>query len=73
MNAERRKNIAAAIKLAQDAKSMLEEARGEEEDYFENMPEGLKMSERGDMAEEVIQALDEAIDSFNALDELEDL
>jgi DNA repair exonuclease SbcCD ATPase subunit len=72
MNANRRKAIKLAIshlqglkerleKLSselQDEKQVLEELRDEEQEYFDNMPEGLKNGEKGENAEASISALD---------------
>jgi len=46
---------------------LLEECKGEEQDYLDNMPEGLKNGDRGSNAETAIQAMQEGMD---ALDEL---
>lgn len=66
MNKQRRNDILnLAYKVAglagtlteymEDAESIKEE----EEEYFDNMPEGLQGSEKGDMAQEAIGALEE--------------
>lgn len=43
-----------------DARSIIETARDEEQEYYDNMPEGLQAGERGDKTQEAIDALDEA-------------
>lgn len=43
----------------------LERLRDEEQDYFDNMPENLQYSQRGQDAEESVDLLDEAIDQLN--------
>ena len=75
MNAERRKQIDAAILLvayAQEAKSAAQEAIDEiaqaEREYFDNMPESLQAGEKGRCAEEVSDALDEAVSSLDGMD-----
>lgn len=75
MNAERRKQIDAAILLvayAQEAKSAAQEAIDEiaqaEREYFDNMPESLQAGEKGQRAEEVSDALDEAVSSLDGMD-----
>lgn len=50
----------------EDLKSGFEGARDEEQEYYDNMPEGLQGSEKGQMAEAAISALDEIL---SALDE----
>lgn len=54
MNQERRKQI-------EEAKSILESARDDEQEYFDNMPDSLKDGEKGEKAQTAIDALDEAI------------
>lgn len=67
MNADRRKQIQRAIELLEEAKGILETARDDEQDYFDNMPESFQQGEKGQRAEEVIGNLEEAND---ALDEV---
>ena len=74
MNKQRRKMIADVVERLEAAKSDLEMIRDEEQDAFDNMPEGLQGSERGEMMEEAIGHLEEAVDSLEtALDELEEI
>jgi hypothetical protein len=61
MNKARRKMIEDAMALVESAKSMLEEARDEEQEYFDNMPESLQSSEKGENAESAIACLDDVI------------
>ena len=64
MNKERRKKInLQAIKLAEIAES-LKNLLDEEQEYFDNMPENLQGSERGETAEEAIGILEEAVESI---------
>ena len=73
MNAERRKTLEEATGLLDDAKSMIEGCRDEEQDYFDDMPENLQGSERGERAEEVVGSLDSVIDSIEtALQEIDE-
>ncbi len=51
--------------MIQNAHDVLEEVRDEEQDAFDNLPEGLQDSERGDMMQEAIGNLDEAIDNLD--------
>lgn len=56
-----------------DAQSQLETLRDEEQEYFDNMPEGLQAGDKGSVAEEAIGNLEQAVDSadevVNQLDE----
>ena len=57
----------------EEIKNELEDILYEEEDYFDNMPENLQGSIRGEAAEEAIDYLTEAIDSLEvAIGETED-
>jgi len=60
MNNDRRKEINKAIGLLQEALNILEVARDEEGDTFNNMPENLQNSERGQQTEEAYNQLEEA-------------
>jgi hypothetical protein len=59
MNQQRRDKIAQAVLL-------LQEARDEEQDAFDNLPEGLQSGERGQAMEASVSHLDEAITSAEA-------
>ena len=45
--------------------SVIEDSLGEEQDYFDNMPESIQNSEKGEMAQEAIDKLQEAVDLVN--------
>lgn len=49
MNAERRKRLSAALEQLEAAKSEIEEIQQEEQEAYDNMPEGLQESERGEI------------------------
>lgn len=52
--------------------SEIETLRDEEQDYFDNMHDGLKSSEKGENAETAISALDSAISNVEtAIEELD--
>jgi uncharacterized coiled-coil DUF342 family protein len=75
MNKDRRNQIAeVAAKLADlealrdEIKEAIENIRDEEQEYFDNMPEGLQQSDRGYAAEEAISQLDEAVSALEDLD-----
>jgi hypothetical protein len=60
MNAERRKELDKVFGLIEEAKSILENVAGEEQDAFDNLPEGLQQAERGQAMEEAVSALNDA-------------
>ena len=74
MNKERRMKISKIIQEIDNIKSRLQNILNEEESVFENMPENLQGSMRGEESEEAIDYMDEAIESLgNAIDQLEEI
>lgn len=65
MNKQRRKRITEAMELLQQAQAIIEEVKDEEQDAFDNLPEGLQGSERGEAMEEAISNLEEAYDNMD--------
>ena len=72
MNNERRKQIEEAQGLLDNAREILDIAANEEQDSFDNLPEGLNVSERGERMDEiacqlsdVVTALEEAFETLN--------
>lgn len=61
MNRERRKEIAQALAMIDEAKTLLETCRDDEQEYFDNMPESFQSGEKGELAQTAIDLLDEAI------------
>lgn len=71
MNKNRRKEIKTVIDELDKLGARIEELRDEEQGYFDNMPEGIQWSEKGDAVQETIDDMDEAIDSIqNCVDAL---
>jgi hypothetical protein len=64
MNKERRKEIARAIAMIEEAKSILETCSDEEQDYFDNMPESFQDGQKGEDAQTAIDALDEGVSNL---------
>ena len=72
MNALRRKELRKAIELIEQAKSIVEQMQAEEQDCFDNLPEGIQNSERGEAIEECAYKLDEVLEGLEEqVDELE--
>lgn len=65
MNKQRRARLSEAHSLLGRAASIVERAKDEEQDSFDNLPENLQSSERGEIMEEAIDELQTAIDSIN--------
>lgn len=61
MNRQRRIRIEQAISLLHQAREHLEAIHDEERSAFENLPENLQMSERGQKMEEGAELLDGVI------------
>lgn len=58
MNAQRRKEIAKAIALIEDAIAILDSVAEEEREAYDNLPESLQYSERGERMEECAEAIE---------------
>ena len=73
MNKVRRKELQNLFDIISAAQEQLEALRDEEDDYKENIPENLQGSERYEIAEAAVDALDSALDSLqDALDSIEE-
>ena len=64
MNSKRRKDIEKAVEFLYEAKSMLENLLEEEQNDFDNLPEGIQCSERGEKMEEYIGYIEDSISSI---------
>ena len=62
MNKQRRKAIGDIYDKLIDIQSDLEYIRDEEQESFDNLPESIQYSERGERMEEYISSLEEALD-----------
>lgn len=71
MNNQRRKQIQKALNLLAEAKDILEEVMNAEQEAFDNLPEGLQCSEKGEQMEDNIYNLEEFIDFLGDTDTLE--
>ncbi|BBQ85703.1 MULTISPECIES: hypothetical protein [Enterobacteriaceae] len=69
MNNERRKRLALLAQQVTELKDDVQAVLEEEEDAFNNLPEGLQNGERGDAMQTAIAALDAAV---SALEETSD-
>lgn len=74
MNNKRREKVAGSIKLLENVKNTLQEVLDEEQLAFDNMPENLQYSIRGEEAQEAIDYISEAIECLdNAVEQLESI
>jgi phage host-nuclease inhibitor protein Gam len=65
MNKQRRTSIAKIAASLDNLRAEIETLMEEEQDYYDNMPESLQESERGQIADEAIGFLQSAIDCFD--------
>lgn len=68
MNKERRKLISSAKALIDEAIGLMEQARDEEQEYRDNMPENIGDGQRGTEAEERVDSLQSIIDDLENID-----
>lgn len=66
MNKQRRKNLAETLDMIEQILSIVETVKDEEQEAFDNMPEGIQCSERGEAMEEIIYQLEEIYDSIQS-------
>lgn len=64
MNAQRRKAIAEAAELLEQARVILDQVEGEEREAYENLPTGLQEAERGQALNDAADALAEAVSTL---------
>lgn len=74
MNKARRKEIKKALSMIEDAMVILESVRDEEQEAFDNLPESLQYSEKGETMEEYVDDIDSAISDLDSIiSELDDI
>ena len=66
MNNKRRKAIEIISTKLGELKEEVETLHGEEEETYDNMPEGLQGSERGEISQSAIDSLYDAADSLDS-------
>lgn len=62
MNKQKRKRLGEAFDLISQAEEILEEVKEEEEDSYENLPDGFRYGEKGEEMQSYIEMMDEAIE-----------
>ena len=65
MNKQRRGELAKVIDLLQGVREMLESTKDDEEMTFDNFPESLQESVRGEAMQEAIDNMESALDSID--------
>lgn len=73
MNQDRRAKIEAAVEelrtaleTMQELHATLESLKDEEQEAFDNLPEGLQQADRGQSMEAIASALDDAVDTLSS-------
>lgn len=64
MNADRRKELSILSEAVDDVISQLNDIVSDEQEYYDNMPESLQGSERGEMSNDAIQAMESAVSNL---------
>lgn len=71
MNAERRKQIDTIMSILENMRNNIESVRDSEEDAYDNLPESLQNSDKGEKSQAAMTAMDSAaMDIDNAIDNL---
>lgn len=74
MNKNRRKEIESIIEELESLGSRIEAVKEEEDDAFNNIPESLQYSEKGELMEQNVEDLDEAFNSLSdVVEELQEI
>ena len=74
MNRERRKRLEAAKEKLEEAYFELEAIKDEEQEAYDNTPESLQQTERGEAMQNAIDTIDDAMNDVEyAKDKLEEL
>ena len=69
MNQQRRTKLKKARGLVSEAKEIVESVRDEEQEAYDNLPESIMDSERGERMEEAIDLLDSAVSNLESAEE----
>lgn len=69
MNTEQRKKITACQLAISQQATILEQIRDENQDSFDNLPEGLQQADKGQEMEQAIEWLSSAIEACEQVDD----
>ena len=74
MNAQNKKQVGKWIDTLTEIKSAMEDMQSLEQDKFDNLPEGIQESERGEAIQEAADNLEYAVDNLNdAIENLQEI
>jgi hypothetical protein len=65
MNKLRRKQLAKAVELMEQAMAILEAVKDEEQEAFDNLPESIQYGQQGEQMEENISTMEEHFDNLS--------
>ena len=72
MNKARRKELEKALELLEQASDIIDSVKVDEEEAYENLPDGLRESERGETMQEALSSLEDALtDLENVTDDIQ--
>lgn len=69
MNKKRRKKIDSIIEKLEQIQLLIEEIKEEEEECYDNLPEGIQESEKGEKFESAISNLNDAYEAVYEISE----
>lgn len=67
MNQRRRKTLKQALELLDQAYGLIESVKCEEEEAYDNLPEGLQESEKGEALYENVEQLEELMENVETV------
>ena len=74
MNNERRKKLNLALSYMIQAKAFIERVRDGEQDAFDNLPDGLQCSRKGEQIEENVDTIEDILENIDeVIDGLKDI
>ena len=74
MNKDRRDRLTEIISIIQEQMAELESIKEEEDEAFNNLPEGIQCSERGEVMEENVSEMDDIYsDLESTIDRIQEL
>ena len=74
MNKARRQQLSKAVEMMDEVISLIEQIKNDEQEAFDNLPEGIQMSERGEEMERYIDTLAEISESiFDMQDQITEI
>lgn len=74
MNAKRRKQLANAVEVLNNVLGLLEEVTTDEQDAYDNLPESIQDSDKGEAMLENVDDMEDASSSLqDIIDQLQDI